>query len=102
MKPLLKPKEVCQLLGGISPATLSRMVKNQEIPYVLIRAGRRKKRVGFDEDVLERWKQSRSRGPGRSNRRIQVVNAVATETKSAANVLNSLNGHRSQEPAAQQ
>lgn len=103
MKPLLDSKKVCELLGGISAATLSRMVKAGEIPYVLIRSGRRKKKVLFDEDVLTRWIASRSRGPGRSNRPIQMVNKMANTEISSANGLSSeknLGAHRFDEPVA--
>jgi hypothetical protein len=101
MKPLLNSKTVCELLGGISPATLSRMISAGEIPYVLLRAGKRKKRVAFDEAVLEKWIISRSRGPRRFNRQMQVAHKVATEPQNLANPLNLFNGHQSEEPAPQ-
>ena len=54
MLPLLTSKAVCKLLD-ISPATLSRMVRTNRIPYVLLSTGRRKLIVRFREAELEAW-----------------------------------------------
>src|SRR5512142_3249349 len=61
MKALLTCGEVCQLLH-VSPATLSRMVASNRIPYVLMSSGKTKKTVRFSEAELERWIERRSRG----------------------------------------
>jgi excisionase family DNA binding protein len=62
MKPLLNSKAVCTLLD-IKPATLSRMVHSNRIPYVLLGTGKKKLTVRFREEELERWLDRRSRGP---------------------------------------
>ena len=61
VKALLKSDAVCELLS-ISPATLSRMVASNRIPFILINVGKRKKSVRFSEAELERWIERRSRG----------------------------------------
>jgi hypothetical protein len=103
MRPLINSKKVRELLGGISQATLDRMIKAEEIPFVLLRQGttrRRKKTVAFDEDVIERWIISKSRGPGRPRRTKQMVTDVATQTDSDAKSLNSNGAHRFEKPEA--
>jgi excisionase family DNA binding protein len=62
MKPLLNSKAVCELLD-IKPATLSRMVHSNRIPYVLLGTGKKKMTVRFREEELEAWLDRRSRGP---------------------------------------
>lgn len=62
MKPLLNSKAVCQILD-IKPATLSRMVHANKIPFVLLGAGKKKLTVRFREEELENWLTRRSRGP---------------------------------------
>jgi excisionase family DNA binding protein len=62
MKPLLNSKAVCELMA-IKPATLSRMVHSNKIPYVLLSTGRKKLTVRFREEELELWLNRRSRGP---------------------------------------
>jgi excisionase family DNA binding protein len=61
IKPLLNSTTVCQVLG-ISPATLSRMVRANRIPFVLIGTGKKKINVRFREEELEAWLTRRSRG----------------------------------------
>src|SRR5204863_9811307 len=77
MKPLLNSKNVCDVLG-ISAATLSRMVKAKTIPFILISAGKRKSLVRFDEEVLQRWIASRTRGATRTGRPLPMVDEVVT------------------------
>jgi excisionase family DNA binding protein len=62
MKPLLTCSKVCELLE-ISPATLSRMIRKNQIPFILLAQGKTKKSVRFSEADLERWLERRSRGP---------------------------------------
>jgi excisionase family DNA binding protein len=61
MKPLLNSKAVCEILG-VAPATLSRMVHSNRIPFVLLSTGKTKLTVRFREEELERWLDRRSRG----------------------------------------
>jgi excisionase family DNA binding protein len=63
MKPLLTNAQVCELLK-ISPATLTRWIRANKIPYVLLGTGPTKLNVRFREDELEAWITRRSRGPG--------------------------------------
>jgi len=59
--PLLTSRAVCELLN-ISAATLSRMIKTNRIPYILMSSGKTKNSVRFSEAELERWIERRSRG----------------------------------------
>jgi len=61
MKPLLTCTQVCQLLS-ISPATLTRWVRANKIPYVLLGTGATKLNVRFREEEIEAWLSRRSRG----------------------------------------
>jgi len=63
MTPLLDSKAVCGLLR-VSPATLSRLVRANKIPYVLLGTGKTKLNVRFREEEIEAWIVRRSRGPG--------------------------------------
>jgi excisionase family DNA binding protein len=63
VKPLLNSKAVCEWLG-VSPATLSRMVRRGKIPYVLLGSGKTKLIVRFRESDLEAWLTRRSHGTG--------------------------------------
>jgi len=74
VKPLIDAQAACKLLGGISQKTLNRMVNAKEIPYVLIRRGKRKRIIGFNEDLLEKWSESRTWKP-----RKVVTTGVTTE-----------------------
>ena len=101
MKALLTPSQVCILLQ-ISKATLSRMVKAGEIPYVLRRQGKRKKMVGFEEDILEKWVAVHRRGSqslSRSKSAISLVNVVATSAKDSSNSADFQDEHRFEQPA---
>jgi excisionase family DNA binding protein len=62
MKPMLTSVEVCELLK-VSASTLSRMVKHNRIPYVLVGKGKVKASVRFVEAHLDKWLERRSRGP---------------------------------------
>ena len=84
MKPLLNSKAVCELLG-ISAATLSRMLRTNRIPYVLLGTGRHKLIVRFREVDLEAWVERRSRGA--SGRSILNGYDVATEKRKASQVV---------------
>jgi excisionase family DNA binding protein len=82
MEPTLNSKRVCELLG-ISRATLSRMVRAGEIPYILRRQGKRKRMVMFNEALLERWLTSRTRvaaGMRVPSLRRQAPNGINTPT----------------------
>jgi excisionase family DNA binding protein len=81
--PLLNSKTVCELLD-ISAATLSRMVRMNRIPYVLLGTGRRKLIVRFREAELEAWVERRTRGGSARSR--QNGNVVATEKQKASQV----------------
>ena len=83
MLPLLNSNTVCELLG-ISAATLSRMVRTNRIPYVLIGTGRRKLIVRFREAELEAWIVRRTRGAFNKSR--QNGNEVVTEKQKASQV----------------
>ena len=83
MLPLLNSKAVCELLD-ISAATLSRMVRTNRIPYVLLGTGRRKLIVRFREAELEAWIERRTRGA--SARWRQNGNEVATEKQKTSQV----------------
>ena len=85
MKALLNSRDVCQLLL-ISPATLSRMVRSNRIPYVLLGKGKVKLAVRFREDELERWIARRSRGAVPRNLPVQNCDDVATENKKSTQV----------------
>ena len=63
IKPLLTPTQVCLLLA-ISQPTLTRWVRAQKIPYVLMGTGKTKLNVRFREEEIEAWITRRSRGPG--------------------------------------
>src|SRR6266545_4792479 len=63
MKPLLTNAQVCELLK-ISPATLTRWIRANKIPYVLLGSGKTKLNVRFLEAEIEAWITRRSRGPG--------------------------------------
>ena len=62
MKPLLTMEQVCILLT-ISRPTLTRWVRANKIPYVLLGAGETKLNVRFREEEIESWIQRRSREP---------------------------------------
>ena len=83
MLPLLSSKAVCELLD-ISAATLSRMVRTNRIPYVLIGTGRRKLIVRFREAELEAWIERRTRGA--FNRSRKNGNEVVAEKQKASQV----------------
>src|SRR6266498_3567630 len=57
----------------MSNSTVSRMVNSNQIPYVLIRAGRRKKDVRFRWREIEQWLTIRSRGPKGRQQRNQIA-----------------------------
>jgi excisionase family DNA binding protein len=84
VKALLNSKAVCELLG-ISAATLSRMVRTNRIPYVLLGTGRQKLMVRFREADLEAWVERRSRGA--SGRSVSNGNDMATEKSKASQVV---------------
>lgn len=54
MKPLLTMEQVCILLT-ISRPTLTRWVRANKIPYVLLGAGETKLNVRFREEEIESW-----------------------------------------------
>jgi len=62
MKPLLTMEQVCLLLT-ISRPTLTRWVRANKIPYVLLGSGATKLNVRFREEEIEAWIERRSRGP---------------------------------------
>jgi excisionase family DNA binding protein len=62
MKAMLTCAEVCELLK-VSPSTLSRMVRHNRIPYVMVGRGKVKISVRFVEAHLDKWIERRSRGP---------------------------------------
>ena len=102
MKALLTSSAVCESLH-ISRATLSRMVKAGEIPYVLRLQGRKKKMVLFDEGALEKWLSMRARGPlspASRQTRIPMVNEVVTQNEKLSNLANLNGNHRFEEPVA--
>jgi excisionase family DNA binding protein len=72
MKPLLNSSQVCQLLL-VSPATLSRMVRANRIPFVLLGSGKTKLSVRFREEEIEAWLSRRSRGAGPREKERKVV-----------------------------
>jgi predicted DNA-binding transcriptional regulator AlpA len=70
--PLLDSKAVCGLLR-VSPATLSRLVRANKIPPVLLGTGKTKMTVRFRESELENWLDRRSRGAVAKDRPLAVV-----------------------------
>ena len=58
MQKLLTVKQLSNLLS-VNPASVYKMVKRNEIPY--IRAG--KKCYRFDPEEIQRWKEQRTMGP---------------------------------------
>jgi excisionase family DNA binding protein len=62
VKPLLTMEQVCILLT-ISRPTLTRWVRANKIPYVLLGSGVTKLNVRFREEEIEGWIERRSRGP---------------------------------------
>lgn len=58
---LLTSKQVSELLS-ISLATVSRMVRSNRLPFILIGSGKKKKTVRFVETQLNAWCARRSRG----------------------------------------
>ena len=83
MKPMLKRKVVCERMG-ISPGTLSRMVRQNKIPYVLIGTGKTKRTVRFVEAALNAWVARRMRGAGPTPRRDQAVTEPGAREKAVA------------------
>ena len=96
---LLTEAQICAVYQ-ISAATISRMVHANEIPYIYIRTGRRKKTVRFRWSEIQRWIHSRSRGPGRSIQRAHMVTGVALQENKSPKMLNSNASDRFDEPAA--
>jgi len=62
IKPLLTAEQVAILLS-VSRPTLSRWVRSNKIPYVLLGSGPKKLNVRFREEEIEAWIKRRSRGP---------------------------------------
>lgn len=75
MNPLSTQKDVAELLN-CSLATVSRMVRDQRIPFILLpTTGKKKKEVRFDMDIIERWVRLHSRQPHRTKNQIQNGNS---------------------------
>jgi excisionase family DNA binding protein len=51
---LLNPEEVSQILG-ISRSTALRMMHEQQVPTIKLRAGKRKMVLRVNEESLNRW-----------------------------------------------
>jgi hypothetical protein len=61
MKPLLKPKDVCELLQ-ISPGALCRMSKRGKIPCMNISDSPKNATWRYDEAEIQRWLEGKRRG----------------------------------------
>ncbi len=48
------PKEIGKMLQ-VSKSTVERMAYSGDLPYILIRRGKRKKTIRFDSMTVEKW-----------------------------------------------
>jgi excisionase family DNA binding protein len=64
---LLKPEEVSQILG-VSRSTALRMMHEQQVPTIKLRAGKRKAVLRVNEESLTRWLTSKEREGQRTSK----------------------------------
>ncbi len=79
---LLTPKQVAAMFQ-LSLATLSRMAGAGQIPYIVLRTGRRKKVIRFRTEEIEAWLRTHTHGgaadQGAKRTRGRKGNTVATQ-----------------------
>jgi excisionase family DNA binding protein len=64
---LLTQKDVADMLS-VSQPTISRMCKHGDLPFIVLKAGRRKKVIRFRVEDVERWITKKT-STGAANRR---------------------------------
>ncbi len=60
MNRLNTPKEISDLLQ-VSESTVLRMAYSGDLPYIQLRAGKRKKIIRFDPVLVEKWLGKRTK-----------------------------------------
>jgi excisionase family DNA binding protein len=75
---LLKPEEIANILG-VSRSTAMRMLHENQIPTIRIRAGKRKNILRVDEEALTRWVRSRQREGERAKVSLRNGNGAIIE-----------------------
>jgi excisionase family DNA binding protein len=89
---LLTQKDVADMLS-VSQPTISRMCKQGDLPFIVLKAGRRKKVIRFRVEDVERWIISRT-STGAANRRAARTgrlngNGMATGDREMSQVMES-------------
>ena len=60
MNRLQTPKQISELLS-VSESTVTRMAYEGDLPYILLRRGKRKKTIRFDPAKVEKWLGKRAK-----------------------------------------
>ena len=60
MNRLNTPKEISEILQ-ISQSSVLRMAYDGDLPYILLRSGKRKKVIRFDPAMVEKWLGKRAK-----------------------------------------